>query len=103
MIAIFYDRKNRRVVRSDQLVQTSVVAEVIQGDSQDPPESFKDLEWEWVSFDESEGGGGTHLPGRLSWHTIQLGTLGYKSPNCPKHLNYDLYCSEADLVFLELV
>lgn len=33
-------------------------------------------------------------------HNIQIGQFGYKSKQCPKHANWDLYCMYFDLVFL---
>lgn len=103
MIAIFYDRRNKLMVRSDQLVPTNCVAEVLQGDSQEgsylnkpisellEPEKGRDAEGEY------------EYPGALTWHTIQIATLGYKSESCPGYMNFDKQCSLSDLVFLELV
>ena len=109
MIAIFYDRKNGHIVRSDQLVPTDVIAEVLQGDSQEgsmltEPISAL-LERDDIVGEDEDGNEiveGAAAPGRLQWHTIQVGVLGYRSPHCPPHMNYDFSCLQSDLVFLEV-
>ena len=102
MIAVFWDRKNSRTVRSDQLFPTNCIAEVIQGDSQES-DYLKEPLNKLFEPERVPGEGGGEYPGLLSWHTIQIATLGYKSEKCPSYMNYDLQCLLSDLVFLELV
>lgn len=103
MIALFYDRKNRCIVRSDELVETKVIAEVIQGDSQETDLLVDPLS-ELMKFEiDGVKGSETVFPGLLSWHTIMLGEIGYKSKDCPSYMNFDRYCMQSDLVFLEMV
>lgn len=35
-------------------------------------------------------------------HRIPIGEFGYKSKQCPKTSNWDLYCLYSDLIFLRL-
>jgi len=105
MIVVFYDRKNKRIVRSNQLFSTNVVAEVIQGDSQESSmlkEPLNKLLESDVYVGEDASETPTPAPGLLSWHTIQLGDVGYKSEKCPSYQNWDMHCMTSDLVFLDL-
>lgn len=94
MDVVFYDRKHKCEVKASQLVRTRCIAEFLQGDSQDPPKSFDDLEPEILD--------GHPYPGRLAFHEVVLGELAYKTPACPSYQNWDRHLMESDLVFLRL-
>jgi hypothetical protein len=38
----------------------------------------------------------------LYYQEEKIGTLGYKSENCPGYQNFDLFCNVEDLVFLDI-
>lgn len=91
MKAIFYDRKNKCEVSSDQLMEISL--------------------WETYAAVDNEGfAPGTPVKtltdeygeGCLSISTRRIGELGYKSDNCPSYKNWDYWCNTSDLVFLRL-
>lgn len=86
MKAIFYDRRNKRTVSSDQLVPTNFVEVYMVADS----EEYHSGEWQ----------GQQKHP--LYYKERQIANLGYKSENCPSHCNWDLYCRDEDLVFLRM-
>jgi hypothetical protein len=87
-------------------MKTNVVAELIQGDSQESS-MLKGSLSELLAADEYVDLEGKAppipAPGLLSWHKITLGEVGYKSDKCPAHMNWDLHCMQSDLIFLELV
>jgi hypothetical protein len=97
---LFWDRNNRRTVRSDQLFRINYVAEVIQGDPQERDMLKGDIAdlMKWEKTDD-----GDEYPGLLAFHEIQVADLGYKSEKCPSHMNWDLHVHSRDLVFLELI
>ena len=73
MRVIFWDRKNGRKVSNVDLMQIKLVEEVMTGCRQ-----------------ENEF--------QLSERT--LGSIGYKSEDCPKEQNWNKWCNLNDLVFL---
>jgi len=85
MIAVFYDRKNNRTVRSDQLFKIDLTS------------AYLALE---------QGTPGTVWAGRKKHPAViteeKIADLGYKSNSCPSSQNWDLYTSLNDLVFLRL-
>lgn len=114
MLVIFYDRRNRREVRSDQLMSIGLYEHILVGDPSeskatgrriDPStgqaltaEQHLDLNdgrcfWDW---DPEMAPGPAILRERL------LANIGYKSATCPSYQNWDLYCQEQDLVFVRL-
>lgn len=74
MIVVFYDRKNKREVKSSELMRIRLVRNVYVDD-----------------------GDGTMVSSE-----IEIASVGYKDKNCGSHTNWDLYCTENDLVFLRL-
>lgn len=77
MKVIFYDRKNNREVSNKELKKTNCVVELVRCD--DEAKMYPEYPY-----------------------TMQIGSYGYKSKNCPKYQNWDLYCMLNDLVFLRL-
>lgn len=77
MIAVFYDTKNKCEVDSSQLMQINYVTHLHSDDMHDPGSN-------------------------LGFHTLQLGNIGWKSPKCSKHCNWDMWTLESNLVFLRL-
>ena len=124
MKAIFYDRKNKREVSSDELHSTKLIREIAVGDSQDESiptgrrlrpetnepyttEEFEtavdrghvvslavDLEWEMWPEEKT--------PRVLYLREDLISDLCYKSENCPSYCNWDLDTTINDLVFLRL-
>jgi hypothetical protein len=90
MNAIFYDRRNNREVSSAELMPINLVYGVITVDVDDP--DFKKYLHGACLLPPHEKGG----------RNVQLGEYGYKSENCEKYKNWDLYCMLTDLVFLRL-
>lgn len=86
MIALFYDRRNARLVKSGELMSTNFVEVYMVADS----EEFRSGEWQ----------GQDKHP--LYYKERQVGSLGYRSENCPEHSNWDLYCNDTDLVFIRM-
>ncbi len=87
MIAVFYDRKNKQEVSSDQLMPINFV------------------EYYAVADHEGERDGcplSKMSNTELYVKECQLGSIGYKSKNCHDYANWDLYLTESDLVFLRL-
>lgn len=78
MVVVFYDRKNQREVRSDELMPITLVQNVVRAEA---GQNWKKNMW----IDE-----------------LPLGTIGYRSAKCPSYQNWDLYLTESDLVFLRL-
>jgi hypothetical protein len=78
MIAVFYDRKNKREVFSYQLTAIRLVQHI-------------------MVVDAGEGVTNPCVSEQL------LSDIGYKSAGCPKHQNWDIHCLESDLVFLRLI
>lgn len=87
MIAVFYDRKNNRNVRSDQLGWTKVVETSLVVDAEERTHG----EWQGRKKEKA------FLNEKL------LANLCYKSPNCPASQNWDMCTSIEHLVFLNLV
>jgi len=86
MDAVFYDRKNKLEVTSSELMEINFVEVGLFIDS----EEFRTGEWQ----------GPAKHPAYLK--EKKLGTLGYKSKDCPKNCNWDMSMMESDLVFLRL-
>lgn len=91
MRAVFYDRKNRQEVGSDQLMSIKLMESYAavddEGFSQGTPVK---------TLTEKYG------EDCLSIATRQIATLGYKSEKCPSYCNWDLWLNESDLVFLRM-
>lgn len=131
MIAIFYDRKNKREVTSEQLQGTNYVETYAVGDDDDEyiptgrktcPGTFESFTREQFDralaeghfnqriFDMAEPDDGITwekmkdemTPRVLYLRERQIADLHYKSENCPSHLNGDLHCMTSDLIFLRL-
>lgn len=86
MKAIFYDRKNKREVSSDQLMGTKLVEEYVVVDGDGYPNNTRFDPNNYESF--------------IKERTI--GELGYKSEKCDKIYNWDLWTNTNELVFLRL-
>ena len=86
MKAIFYDRKNKREVSSDQLIATKLVEEYLTVDGDGCSKNTR--------FDPSK------FESFIKERTI--GELGYKSEKCDKIYNWDLWTNTSELVFLRL-
>jgi hypothetical protein len=86
MIAIFYDRKNKREVSSGQLMEAKLMEEILTVDGN----GCKDF--------------AIYHPDRYEAFITErmVGELAYKSPNCPKHKNWDVWTNTVDLVFLRM-
>lgn len=122
MLVVFYDRKNRCEVRSDKLMSINFVRHFLVGDKDEmtptgrrwvPTDAIPDgepmLQHNYVKLAKS----GKKLP---PWNTLKeeltpyapklaevvIGTVGYKSSACPSYQNWDLFCTESDLVFVRL-
>lgn len=79
---VFWDRKNKREVRSSQLMFTNVVQHYVTCcDADDAPRPALE---------------------ELSNTQQVIGEIGYKSESCPSYCNWDLYSMEVDLVFIRL-
>lgn len=74
MEVVFYDRRNKREVKSSELRPINLVEMRLVVDEK-------------------------HL-GYLKEY--KLGTLGYKSDKCPEHCSWDMWLTESDLVFLRV-
>jgi hypothetical protein len=87
MIAVFYDRKHNCEVRSSELCSINLMHYPVTFDDdgeapcQVTPDFHKD---------------------RLFTRGVQLGTIGYKSPDCASYKNWDRWLNLDDLVFLKL-
>lgn len=79
MKAIFYDKKNKREVSSDELMPTNVVRTIVGADDQ----FFRDED------------------SRFPIEEV-IGNLCYKTEECPSYQNWDKFLMETDLVFLRL-
>jgi len=86
MKALFYDRKNKRNVSSDELLPINFVEVYMVSDSEEYSSGI------WQGQDMHP----------LYYKERQIANLGYKSENCPKHSNWDFYCKDEDLVFLRM-
>ena len=86
MKAVFYDRKNKRQVTSEELMSTNLVEVYTVCDS----EEFSSGKWHGQDIHP------------LHYKERQIANLGYKSEKCPSHCNWDLYCRDEDLVFLRM-
>jgi hypothetical protein len=129
MIAVFYDRKNRRNVTSDQLHSTKFVQMQAVGDDDDEfvPTGRRMAGWESFTreeFDRALADGhfkqptiaDDYPPEGPTWEKLPeektpivlylkehlIADLCYKSENCPSHHNWDLCCMISDLVFIRL-
>jgi hypothetical protein len=128
MIAVFYDRKNKREVNSKQLMSINLVQSLATGDSDDKmiatgrryaydshgnfetPRTHKEFD-QLASDDEFFRNAGCP-----AWESLKeektpivlylkdqvIGEIGYKSEKCGEHQNWDLYTTLNDLVFLRL-
>ena len=86
MKAVFYDRKNKREVTSEQLMSANLIEEYLVVDSDGCAPGTK---YTPDTFD-------TYLAER------KLGELAYKSEKCSSPYNWDLWTSTSELVFLRL-
>lgn len=85
MKAVFYDRKNKREVINDQLMEINLRERYCVIDA----EEYRSGKW-----DPSKHQG--YIQER------QIASLGYKSEKCPSYCNWDLYLNPEDLIFLRL-
>lgn len=124
MIAIFYDRKNKREVTSEQLMPTKYVEYVATGDNDDliptgnrvhreSLEFFSKDEFEsakssghFNQFDNKDPKWEEQLeektPRIIYLREKLIADLCYKSENCPSHRNWDLYTTIENLLLLRL-
>jgi len=86
MEVIFYDRKNKQEVKASQLMSINLIEVSLTIDS----EEYNDGKWL----------GAEKHPAYLRENKI--GTIGYKSKDCDKHRNWDMWLLESDLVFLRV-
>ena len=86
MIAVFYDRKNDQVVRSHQLMSTTVVETNLAIDCG----SRVHGEWQGRKKEKS------YLKEKI------VSNLCYKTTACPKSQNWDKHTNIEHLVFLRL-
>jgi len=125
--AIFYDRRNKREVSSDELVLTKLVQSIAVGDSDDEyVPTGRRLNKEWTGepftkeqFDEAKAAGhfdNNRYEANITWESMEIETtprvlylvnelmadLCYKSEKCPDYINGDIYTMTNDLVFLRL-
>lgn len=86
MIAVFYDRKNRCTVTSEQLMTINLCQSRLRV--------------------ITAAAHGSEWQGRKKEKTFideeQVANLGYQSPKCPTSQNWDVYTTINDLVFLRL-
>lgn len=123
---VFYDRKNKREVKSSQLMFTNCVRTLVQCDDQELQFSDRRLLYdkrhkfsepiteeqfntmvEHGIIDIQISGPWSHLKQEKVVKygypvSEQIGNIAYKSENCPSYCNWDLYCMDTDLVFLRL-
>lgn len=129
MKVIFYDRKNKREVSSEDLHSTKVIREIAVGDSNDDMvetgrrlcpitneaftlASFLDFiktgkfkEWQQgreVKVEDWEHWKKEKTPCVLYLREQLISDLCYKSENCPSYCNWDLDTTLNDLVLLRL-
>jgi hypothetical protein len=87
MIAVFYDRKNKCEVHSDQLMSINLMS------------SYAAIDCEG----EADGTPVSRLINPELYKTTDcIADIGYKSPNCSASSNWDFWCKLGDLVFLRL-
>jgi hypothetical protein len=87
--AVFYDRSNKREVRSSQLCEVRVGVPLVAANPHDPPDKFEFHN----PVDEYDH--------PLMWsHNLILGEVGYRSDKCSEFMNFDTYTMLSDLVFL---
>lgn len=79
--AIFYDRKHLCEVKASQICGTNVICTVArtQDDCEERDPSAKTID---------------------GCYEMPIGELGYKSPECGPHRNWDRFLNYTDLVFL---
>lgn len=89
MRVIFYDRKNRREVSNEELMQTHVMESYagVCDEGMRPGTPLKELTAQY-------GEDMVFISRR------RVASLGYKSDKCPDYQNWDLMCDDSDLVFL---
>jgi len=95
MKAIFYDRKNKLEVTSEQLKPIKLVRNQLCYDH-DHEGALDSLP---PGADMSQG------DPRLEGFYVRsepVAELGYRSEKCPTYVNWDLSCNLSDLVFLKL-
>ncbi len=127
MIALFYDKKNKRQVTSDQLMKINYVenyatidtdGEYVNTGRKILPNSFEAItldqynrikkdkyyeesfQCELPKWDDLEN---EKTPIVVYAHERVVSNIGYKSEKCPKHANWDLHCLESDLIFLNFI
>jgi hypothetical protein len=86
VIAVFYDRKNKQEIRSDKLMHTKLVTHSLRIDCEERTRG------EWQGRKKE----------RAYLHEEIISDLCYKTPACPKHMNWDRDLTINDLVFLRL-
>jgi hypothetical protein len=89
---LFYDKKNKMNVTSDQLMSTKVVEDYagICNEGYPTGTSVKELT-------DKYGDDCLVIREKL------IGTLGYKSDKCPEYCNWDMFLMPSDLVYLDVV
>lgn len=85
MIAVFYDRKNRCCVGSDQLMTINLVETSLVIDNEGAAGEWQGRKKQKAFIKED-----------------QIADLGYKSDKCPTSQNWDKHTTLNDLVFLRL-
>ena len=123
--AVFYDRKNKREVTSEELHPTRYVQSIAVGDRDDAMqptgrkinpltlEPFTREQFDQALLTEYFKDSGDPNPEWPSWSAEKTPTvlylleeliadLCYKSEKCPQHQNWDLHTTLSDLVFLRL-
>lgn len=91
MKAIFYDRKNKCEVSSEDIFKIDMYESyaVVDDEGFKPGTSVKEITDKY----------GANC---LSFSRRIVGEFGYKSKKCPESNNWDNWCNTSDLVFLRL-
>lgn len=127
MNVLFYDRKNKQQVNSNELLRINFVETYATVDADDTfivtGRRFLPLQLESITHEQYlemektkdyENSFQCKLP---TWDSLKkektpmviyhhervISNVGYKSKKCPKHQNWDLHCHESDLIFLSLI
>lgn len=91
MKVIFYDKRNRQEISSDQLIKINLRETKLSIDNQGYQDGTP-LQTLMDNFGKDS----------IKIYSDQIGSIGYKSKICPGHMNWDRWLNESDLIFLRL-
>lgn len=120
IISVFYDKKNKREVKSSDLMHTNVIRNLVSCDPEEDvfpsgrrisPDGEPMTKTQYDYYEQKGYMKDSDHPPFDQWKEElsvryghpkeeRIGEIAYKSDKCPSYANWDMFCMTNDLVFL---